>query len=428
MENTFTVKAINRRGNRLEFDYDITGEWRKYFELSKKLWIEYNRGMEQVPESVAVIPLISDVLPIVWLCDAELIIPSLDRDFYENLPDVKKGYMDMYPMLTFGGRLTVSEIVENGNPGAKETAALFSGGLDSYTTLLRHLDEKPSLLAVWGADIKPDDDTSWERVERHAKEAAESYGLEYLSIRTNFREIIAEPELNRLAPKSAGGWWYGLQHGIGLLGHTAPLAYVCGFRTVYIASSFPESMKGQYTCASDPTIDNHMRYCGCAAVHDGYEWDRQTKVRYVVSRKKETGADIQLRVCWESALSPSRSEDGGGNCCRCEKCYRTILEIVSEGGDPNEYGFVWHDADIKRCERDMKTRILCSKMMITQAYPPIQKALYTNRSSIQGVEKYQWIQRMDFSNFNDYPIKRLRRSLPVRAVKKLLHIVKKGLQ
>lgn len=426
MENTFTVKAINRRGNRLEFDYDITGEWRKYFELSKKLWIEYNRGMEQVPESVAVIPLLCDILPIVWLCDAELTVPSLDQDFYENLPGVKKGYMDMYPMLSFNGRLTVSEVVENARPNAKETAALFSGGLDAYTTLLRHLDEKPSLLTVWGADIRADDRESWEKAERHAKEAAESYGLEYLPIHTNFREIIVDSELNRLAAKSGDNWWHGLQHGIGLLSHAAPLAYVCGFRTVYIASSNPESMKGQYTCGSDPTIDNHVRYCGCAVVHDGYEWDRQAKARYVVFRKKETGADIRLRVCWESALSSAPGRSGGGNCCRCEKCYRTILEIVSEGGDPNEYGFVWRDADIKRCERDLRTKILYPQIFINQYYPPIQEALRANQSVIQGAEKYQWMQEFDFSNFNDYPIKRLRRSLPARAVRKLLRAVRKG--
>lgn len=27
------------------------------------------------------------------------------------------------------------------------------------------------------------------------------------------------------------------------------------------------------------------------------------------------------------------------NCCKCEKCYRTMMNILSAHGDPNKFGF-----------------------------------------------------------------------------------------
>ncbi len=79
--------------------------------------------------------------------------------------------------------------------------------------------------------------------------------------------------------ESGDGWWHGFQHGIQVIGHAAPITCLMGKSTVYFASSFTSKEKGIITCASDPTIDNHLRFCQVKVVHDGYEFDRQDKVR-----------------------------------------------------------------------------------------------------------------------------------------------------
>lgn len=284
----------------------------------------------------------------------------------------------------------------------KKSACFFSGGVDAYTTLFRHIQEEPALITIWGADIKLSDETGWLRVKSHIMDTAKEMGLDALFIKSNFRLMIQEGELGKLVKESGDGWWHGFQHGIGIIGHAAPLAYLCGWNFVYIASSFAESMKGNYTCASDPLIDNYVEYCGCKTVHDGYEMDRQEKVRYLVSQEAK-GRGVPLRVCWESL--------GGGNCCRCEKCYRTILEIVSEGGDPNLYGFQWGNEDIKRCRRDMERKIVQTRFIIEQFYLPIQGAMKENQSQIKEFDKYLWLVNMNFQKFNVMPMKIARRLL-----------------
>ena len=131
-----------------------------------------------------------------------------------------------------------------------------------------------------------------------------------------------------------------------------------GWDKVFIASSITEKLKDKYAyaCVSVPSIDNRLCFCGCRTVHDGYEWDRQQKVAYLVSRFDNFYQPLKLRVCWESG--------GGENCSHCEKCYRTILELVSEGADPNEYGFAWDIEAIRRCKYEMLYEIKISNPLI----------------------------------------------------------------
>ena len=49
-------------------------------------------------------------------------------------------------------------------------------------------------------------------------------------------------------------FWHGLHHAMAILGAAAPIAYLEGIQTLYIASSF--SVGNTYPCASDPTTMN----------------------------------------------------------------------------------------------------------------------------------------------------------------------------
>jgi hypothetical protein len=209
-------------------------------------------------------------------------------------------------------------------------------------------------------------------------------------------------------------WWHDFQHGIGIIGHCAPLSYVMGIRVVYIASSYPASMKGQYTCASDPTIDNYMKYARCITIHDGYELNRQEKVRYLLQQTQKLNKKIHLHVCWETT--------SGENCCHCEKCYRTILEIVSEGGNPNEYGFKWDSAAIVEARKMFTYKITSTKFNIDQYYPPIQERLKVNKDCIPDYDLYRWLVDYDFSNFNRHVSKYIYNN---RVVRKLRTIIAK---
>lgn len=328
--NTIKVITVSAEQGKLRVEYEINPGLELYFTADRVFEEECSEDISTVPESVLVIPFVCNVLPVAWLTDAVLDVPQLDREFYEGLPGVLEGYRNMSPMLEFKGKVQVGQLVDNSFTPSEKVAALFSGGVDAFATLIAHADENPQLITIWGADVKLTDSEGWARVKQHAEDTSRDFGLVApLLVRSNFRTIVKEWELDSLVAASGDGWWHGYQHGMALLGHAAPIAWLKRWQTLYIASSFTPDNKS--LCASDPTIDNKLHLVSSRVWHDQYEYHRQQKVEHIVAHCRAVGRKVMLRVCWITS--------GGTNCCVCEKCQRTIFALLAEGENPADYGF-----------------------------------------------------------------------------------------
>ncbi len=369
--NVIRVDSVSAVGGRLRVSYNVPSVLEQYFTAERIFEAEYSEDISAVPESVLVIPFVCNVLPIAWLADAVLELPQLDKEFYEGIPGVLEGYRNMSPMLEFKGMVKVRQLVDNSYTPSERVGALFSGGVDAFATLIAHADEKPRLVTLWGADVKLTDTAGWSRVKQHAEDTCREFGLAApLLVRSNFRLMVNESALSILVAASRDGWWHGYQHGIALLGHAAPVAYLERWKTLYIASSFTPDNKA--ICASDPTIDNQLHLVSTRVWHDQYEYHRQQKVGHIVEHCRAMGRKAMLRVCWIIS--------GGTNCCMCEKCQRTIFALLAEGEDPADYGFTAWRAGIagtkswtpRHCRHTPKHRKVYAQIQTrfreTQAY------------------------------------------------------------
>lgn len=380
---------INRpciEGRTIRCRYEISGPWIEAFNSVREFEVDYDVEITDVPAGIAIVPLLANVLPMSWIYDAKIDIPSCDADFLSCLPKVKRGYEGMYPMMQLGGELNVGIVEENRRP-EKGAICFFSGGVDAFNTLIQHVDETPTLLTMRGADVKLGDTEGWSRVLAHGEAVARDFGVEFHEVASTFRTFLREDVLTKRVAESGDGWWHGFQHGLGLLGHAAPLAWSLGKDTVYIASSFSAADKGKYTCASDPTIDNRVRFCGARVKHDGYEFARQDKVRNIVRYSRNTDIPIKLRVCWES--------EGGSNCCRCEKCLRTILAIYAEGADPRDYGFNYSDPDALGNYYRKRYSTIASDDFLLLRHTPIQKEMRKNLRAGDLPAGFRWFYEGD---------------------------------
>lgn len=384
--------------------YTIKGDWQKYFRLDEEFWIEYSEDVSNVPKGIAIIPLLCNILPMAWVFDAEIIVDSLDKDFYESIDKFKNGYIKMYPEVLFKGTLTVGTIEDNSFFPEEKTAAFFSGGVDAFSTLISHANEKPTLVTIWGADIFFNDIQGWKNVQEHVLRTAREFGTKNLFIKSCFRRFLKEGLLsNYIFKKAHDGWWRGFQHGIGLIGHVAPYAYQNKLKAVYIASSLTKEEK--VTCASDPTIDNFVKMSSCTTIHDGYEYTRQDKIRNICEYKNKNSHNIILRVCWQSK--------GGMNCCACEKCYRTIYGIIAEKSNPKEFGFDYTENQFTKIEQELKNKIHISHFKYHWKY--IQNRFIENQSDLTKNKNLEWIYTVNFDTINNSPMKQVK-----KIIKKLL--------
>ena len=390
-KNRLKVFPSEVSGNRVVYRWKVSGEWRACFTGNSVFEITYPFSLENIPEGVRMIPFLAQVLPAAWICNAEIFVPECDADFFHCLDSVKAGYCSMYPMIPFGGKLTAGRLTSDASTEQKDHSLVcYSGGVDAACTVLSHLQEAPSLVSLWGADVPWTDTENWKVLESLLRSNADQLGLELLTVRSSFRGLLSVKNLGFRIKASGDGWWHGFQHGLGILGHLAPVAWKTGASTVYIASS--NVARDKCTCASDPTIDNFVRFCGARVIHDGYDLNRQQKIRKIVSWTAEKGIALPLHVCWE--------KHSGDNCCHCEKCWRTILGLCAEGADPRDFGFPLFDG-FRHLSEDLEADYHRMMPRFTANYRPLQDALREKMKREYTPPELTWLSRVDLPDLEN---------------------------
>lgn len=181
-------------------------------------------------------------------------------------------------------------------------ATFFSGGVDSFYTLLKHQDEITDLIFVHGLDIRLNDTRLREQTSKKLNEVATDLGKNLIEIETNIREFI-DPYVR----------WGPLGHGAALaaIGH---LLYPV-LQRIYIPATHTYS--DLFPWGSHPVLDHFWSSESLEFIHDGCEATRLDKVSLLA---KYDVALRSLRVCWQN---PNSSY----NCGQCEKCLRTMINL-----------------------------------------------------------------------------------------------------
>ena len=382
---TLSITSIIIKGKSIEIGFRTSENLKKYFSTTS-FRVEYSEDVSKTPELLAILPFVCNVLPIVWITGAILEVNEIDDDFMIGYPDILNGYRKMFPSFKFEGTICANKRVKNKIDRSHQikSAAFFSGGVDAFATLIAHIDQYPTLITLRGSDIALDDEIGWRIVKNHVLRTSSDFHLDNVFVRTNFRTFINNKSLDKLVVKSGDCWWHGFQHGVGLIGHAAPIVWKKKLSILYIASSFTKNSQGKLTCASDPTIDNNVKMAGCITIHDQYEYERIEKVRHIVEFVKETEIPIDLRVCWITR--------GGRNCCKCEKCLRTMFEIFAFGEDPQKYGFNYSLKDLKKSQN----RVLMGYNFINKPlWEEIQMKIKTDMA-LTLPKEIEWVRNIDF--------------------------------
>ena len=295
-----------------------------------------------VPNSVLMIPLFYNLLPIAWFKNCQITFPTLTTTSFDSIEHLKKGMEEIHRYSELGGEVLVNNLDNLNVPSSKgNSTMLFSGGVDSWCSFISHIKEKPTLCTVWGADVKLFDEEGWNLVDNDIEMVANKFKVQRYVVKTNFRDMLNYFWLeDKLDEVLTGNWWHDVQHGMGLTSLFAPLCYINDNSVLYVPGTF--SQKWLQPIASEPRIDNFVKLGNTNVFHDQFDKNRMDKIKVIVDYYKKKKKAIPLRVCFEGR--------GGQNCCRCEKCNRTILALLITGVDPTKFGFEKYDLEyIKNC-------------------------------------------------------------------------------
>jgi hypothetical protein len=218
-----------------------------------------------------------------------------------------------YPELQ---KITVSAPERQPNAIGTGTGVFFSGGVDSFYSLQKHLPRVSNLVIINGFDIAHWNEKMWPQVELTLRQAAGDLGKPILPVKTNIR-AIADSKALTWGGKAFEEFWLRVYHGAAL----AAVGYVLAPHLGSIIVPSTHTYANLAPFGSHPLLDECWSTPSFQVEHDGSEATRYQKIGSI---KDFPVALKYLRVCW-------RNWDDKYNCGRCEKCLRTILILRLHG-------------------------------------------------------------------------------------------------
>lgn len=187
----------------------------------------------------------------------------------------------------------------------------FSGGVDSCFSAFRHtplssLTPKRPLraaLMMHGFDIPLADEATFERAATRSRRMIDDTGLAFFTGASNLRELPVPWEKTFAAAVAASLSFFQPAFAFGLV------------------PSCHDWTHSHFENGSNPVTDPLLSSFAYQIIHDGTRYGRIEKLRHL---GEWPAALRDVRVCWQGHQLDR-------NCCRCEKCLRTMLMLRVAG-------------------------------------------------------------------------------------------------
>ncbi len=277
------------RAERLEFDVSLG-------DRTTTVWFEADCSV--APSAAPVLP---TLLPIAMRARSPLTLPDAHdataiANAHRAATTLSAWFPELLPVEIDAPAMPSTTSVANG------VGCFFSGGVDSYYSVLDRLDEITHLIFVQGFDIGIDDHALGAEVIDEARAAAAELGRQLIVVRTNIR-ALSDPHLD----------WGVHFHGAAL----AAVAQLLGNHLARVILPATYHRSELFPWGSHPELDPLWSSSTVTVVHHGEERTRPQKVAAIATSPV---AMAHLRVCWEN-------RGGRYNCGECEKCVRTMINL-----------------------------------------------------------------------------------------------------
>jgi hypothetical protein len=253
------------------------------------------------------------LLPAMRAGESLEVTPPIAHDLWRTLPrirDVFHTWWPAFPRIDVVATPTPLHVRDT----PERAATFFSGGIDSFYTLLKHRHDTGSaalplthVVFMRGVETRLDWIRNVEDSESWIRSIAGAAGVQCILGETDMRTSLQGPETNLN--------WEKHYHGSALA--AIALGLSPWFRYVCIPSAY--SYRHLVAHGSTPLVDEMYSTEHLRVLHDGGEVSRAEKVAKIIG----WDADLvlaHLRVCiW--------NRGGAYNCGKCYKCVRTAVPL-----------------------------------------------------------------------------------------------------
>lgn len=325
----FILKETVVDGNRVDFICDYP-EWYAKFKGDFKLFAEYGFNLENIPKSILNIVFVCNFLPYAMIKGEDILVDELDKTFFDNFPNVLKAYRELYKndlRYPFSFELKVKKLVESSYlPKENKNLIAFSGGVDATSAVASYADSDNVLANIWGSDIQTENVARYTAQKKYHLEFAKKLNYEYTSVKSNFRDAeIWDSSFYD------GNIWLEITYAPDIIGLLIPCVYHFQAKRLIFSSSYARKtyLENKIKDSNYYNIVTSFKFANSFVEQGDADLDRCEKIKNISLRIKKP---ITLLCCWEN-------QKGLFNCCKCEKCFRTIMNLTVNKQNPNDFGF-----------------------------------------------------------------------------------------
>jgi hypothetical protein len=221
-------------------------------------------------------------------------------------------------------------------PGDGGVGCLFSGGVDSWYSLLKHLQGISHLVFIHGFEIVVENRALRDAARKNISGVANDLGKKVATVETNAKWLIVRETRRRLKQLGRERRYFSVDCSFGSMLVACCLCLASPLRRVIVPSSWSGECPGP--AGSHPLIEPNWSLPAVRFELDGVEARRIEKIRAIAAR--EPAAFQRLRVC-------VRQDSDGLNCGHCFKCVRTQMEL-RVAGVPDSIAPFPHPPDLEQ--------------------------------------------------------------------------------
>lgn len=328
-----TVKIDKMDSNKVIYAIDLPRDLRKYF-CRYRFSLSYSGCNVEISRnpSLLLVPAISIVFPLALITKKKIFCKELDYTYYLSLKKLAEVLHKMYPHIP--GSLELYTKFKHVKINGDRKGLFYSGGMDSTYLLISHREEKPFLFTVRGTDIPFWNRYLWYRVQNLVIKTRHRFrcrGNIFICFENPLNlDLLSEDFREELRGRA---WWEGIQVGVTLPTLITPIAEKLRLNTIYVASDVPCSVPISWSGRRE--IYETVAFADVRVISDDSHLTRMDKARKIAEFLTSISFKLELRSCTKTR---GRTRENL-NCSRCEKCIRTILELILAGIDPNSVGF-----------------------------------------------------------------------------------------
>ena len=202
----------------------------------------------------------------------------------------------------------------------ERTAALFSGGVDSWYSVAKHRESLDALVTIHGFEISIENEARWRVAVSHMRSSTATLGVPLIEMQSNLSAIGSRVARKRLSDRGTPFVNLDTRAYLGSYLVAIGQALQHRFPRFLIQASTPYEWTEPY--GTHPFMEPNWSTDTLEIIFDGCEASRIDKIRYLAAEWPE--AVRTVRVCVDKVGDDL-------NCGACVKCVRTMAELRAAG-------------------------------------------------------------------------------------------------